>query len=249
MTAGLDHARGDAVVVLDADLQDPPELILEMVARWRQGADVVLMKRRTRAGETLGKRLTSYLYYRLLNAISDFNIPPDTGDFRLLSRKALLALRQLPERNRYMKGLFAWVGMETAVIEYDRAARASGVSKLDYLALARLAIEGITSFSITPLRWAAVVGVLAAAASGLFGLWIVIKALLWGDAVHGYPSLISVITFFGGVQLLTIGILGEYVGKAYLEAKQRPNYLVREVVEGVGMAAHALRRSVGAADE
>lgn len=232
MTAGLDHAQGDAVIILDADLQDPPELIPKMVATWREGADVVLMKRRSRTGETLFKRATAYWYYRLLNRISDCEIPADTGDFRLLSRRAVEALRQLPERNRYMKGLFAWVGMETRVIEYDRAARAGGASKWDYLALARLAIEGITSFSISPLHWAAVCGVLAAATGGLFGLWIVVKALLLGEAVQGYPSLIAIITFFGGIQLLTIGILGEYVGKTYLETKQRPTYLIRDLVDG-----------------
>lgn len=200
MTAGLDLALGDAVVILDADLQDPPELIPRMVSAWREGADVVLMRRRTRAGESLGKRMSVHMFYRSLNRISDFNIPADAGDFRLLGRKAVDALQQLA-RNRYMKGLFAWVGMETRVIEYDRAPRAGGRSKWSTLGLSRLAIEDVTSFSISPLRWAAVIGV-ASAAGGLFGLWIATKALLLGEAVQGYPSLVSVISFFGGVQLL-----------------------------------------------
>jgi len=249
MTAGLDHARGEAVVILDADLQDPPELIPKMLSTWREGADVVLMKRRTRAEETLLKSVSAYLYYRLLDRISNFNIPPDTGDFRLLSRRAVEALRQLPERNRYMKGLFAWVGMKTQVIEYDRAARVDGVTKWSYLALIRLAIEGITSFSIAPLHWATMAGVLSAAGGAVFGLWIVGKALLLGEVVQGYPSLIALITFFGGVQLLTIGILGEYVGKAYIETKQRPTYLVREIVGGVQAAYLALHHAGASADE
>ncbi|MBB3062462.1 glycosyltransferase family 2 protein [Microbulbifer rhizosphaerae] len=249
MTAGLDQATGDAAIILDADLQDPPELIPQMVGAWREGADVVLMQRRSRAGETLFKRASAHVFYRLLNRISDCGIPADTGDFRLLSRRALDALRQLPERNRYMKGLFAWVGMETRVIEYDRAARAGGVTKWDYLALARLAIEAITSFSIAPLHWATIAGVLAAAAGGLFGLWIVIKALLLGDVVQGYPSLIAVITFFGGIQLLTIGILGEYVGKTYLETKQRPTYLIQDIIGGIPAMGLAGQRAEAVGDE
>lgn len=229
LTAGLDHARGDAVILMDADLQDPPELIPQMLQAWRDGADVVCMRRRSRAGESWLKRYSAHCFYRVLNAISDVDIPPDTGDFRLLSRKAVDAVRQLGERNRYMKGLFAWVGLPTTVITYDRLPRAAGVTKWDYLSLLSLAFQGITSFSTAPLRLAMAGGLLTAFFGVLFTLWVVIKALFLGEPVQGYPSLISMITILGGAQLLSIGLLGEYIGKTYYEAKQRPVYLVREV--------------------
>lgn len=231
MTAGLAHALGDAVIVMDADLQDPPELIPAMVERWRQGADVVLMKRRSRRGDNWFKRANAWLFYRLLQRVSRFEIPVDAGDFRLLSRNAVDALLRLNERNRYMKGLFAWIGLPTEVIEYDRDARAAGASKWGYAGLFRLGIEGITSFSVAPLRWATLAGLVAAMLGGLFGVWIVVKALLFGDATQGYPSLIAVITFLGGIQLIGIGIVGEYVGRTYIESKQRPIYVLRDVVE------------------
>lgn len=230
LTAGLAHADGDAVIIMDADLQDPPELIPAMLQAWKDGADVVCMRRRSRAGETWFKRFSAHLFYRLLNAISDVDIPPDTGDFRLLSRKAVYAMQQLNERNRYMKGLFAWIGLPTTFIEYDRMPRAAGITKWDYLGLFNLAFQGITSFSIAPLRLAMAGGLLTALFGVLFTLWIVAKALLLGDPVQGYPSLISMITILGGAQLLSIGLLGEYIGKTYYEAKQRPVYLVRDVI-------------------
>lgn len=230
MTAGIDVARGDAVIVLDADLQDPPELIPAMVSRWQEGADVVMMKRRSRAGETWFKRVSARLFYRLLNRISDNEIPENVGDFRLLSRRAIDALKRLPERNRYMKGLFAWVGMDTSVIEYDRAPRAAGRSKWNFLSLLRLALDGVSSFSITPLRLATLLGLVTATLSALFGVWIVYKTLVFGEAVQGYPSMMATLTFLGGIQLLAIGILGEYVGKTYLEAKARPIYLIKDIV-------------------
>lgn len=230
LTAGLEHAVGDAVIIIDADLQDPPELIPDMLQAWEAGADVVCMRRRSRAGESWFKRASAHSFYRLLNTISEVDIPADTGDFRLLSRKAVDALRQLNERNRYMKGLFAWIGLPTTFIEYDRQPRAAGASKWDYLALFGLAFQGITSFSIMPLRLAMAGGALTALFGVLFTLWIVVKALVLGDPVQGYPSLISMITILGGAQLLSIGLLGEYIGKTYYEAKQRPVYLVRDVV-------------------
>jgi len=230
MTAGIDHARGEAVVIIDADLQDPPELIPEMITVWRNGADVVLMKRRSRPGEPLLKRLSSALFYRLLNLVSNHRLPEDVGDFRLLSRRAVDALKTLPERNRYMKGLFSWIGMRTQVIEYDRAPRMAGNSKWSLADLIKLGVEGVTSFSISPLHWSTVMGLIAACLGGLFGAWIVLKALILGDPVQGYPSLISVMTFLGGCQLLTIGILGEYVGKTYIESKNRPAYLVQDII-------------------
>src|SRR5690606_32153409 len=230
LTAGIQHAMGDAVVILDADLQDPPELIPDMLKAWKDGADVVCMRRRTRAGESWFKRYSAHRFYRLLNAISDVDIPADTGDFRLLSRKAVDALGQLNERNRYMKGLVAWIGLPTTVIEYDRMPRAAGVTKWDYLSLLNLAFQGITSFSTAPLRLAMAGGLFTALFGVLFTLWIVVKALVLGDPVQGYPSLVSMITILGGVQLLSIGLLGEYIGKTYYETKQRPVYLVRDVM-------------------
>lgn len=226
LTAGLDYAKGDAIIILDADLQDPPELIPEMVKEWCKGSDVVLMQRCSRAHESWFKRTTAHLFYRLLQELSHSHIPIDTGDFRLMSRRAVDALKQLPERNRFMKGLFAWVGMPTVVLKYDRNPRAAGKSKWDYLGLLQLALEGITSFSTSPLRWVMVLGMIAALIGGAFGLWIAFKAFILGNPVHGYPSLVSIITFLGGIQLIALGIVGEYVGKTYIEAKQRPNYLI-----------------------
>src|SRR5690606_38633581 len=174
LTAGIQHAMGDAVVILDADLQDPPELIPDMLKAWKDGADVVCMRRRSRGGETWFKRFSAHHFYRLLNAISDVDIPPDTGDFRLLSRKAVYALKQLNERKRYMKGLFAWIGLPTTFIEYDRKPREAGVTKWDYLSLFNLAFQGITSFSTTPLRLTMAGGLLTALSGILFTLWIII---------------------------------------------------------------------------
>ncbi|WP_104204581.1 glycosyltransferase family 2 protein [Billgrantia saliphila] len=231
LTAGLENARGDAVIVMDVDLQDPPEHIPAMVECWRTGVDVVLMQRRSRSGETFLKRWSAHLFYRLLSRTSRTDIPVDTGDFRLMSRKAVNVLLQLEERNRYMKGLFAWIGLPTQVIQYDRDPRAAGDTKWDYPALVGLAIEGLTSFSISPLRWATIIGLVAASVGALFGLWIVIKAMTLGVATSGYPSLVAIISFLGGIQLLSIGIVGEYVGKAYMESKQRPLYVTEEVVE------------------
>lgn len=231
LTCGLLQAEGEAVIVLDADLQDPPELIPQMLTAWRNGADVVSMKRRIREGETRSKRLGAYMFYRILNHISHINIPKDTGDFRLISRRVLDALNQLPERNRYMKGLFAWVGFPTKVIEYERAPRTVGNTKWDTWGLIGLAFEGITSFSVKPLRWMIGLGFLTALTGTLFGAWIVIKTLFLGDDVQGYPSMMTMMTFLGGVQLMSIGVVGEYVGKTYLESKQRPLFLIRDVVK------------------
>lgn len=236
VTAGLEQTRGKAVIILDADLQDPPEYIPVMIERWQSGVEVVLMQRRSRTGETFLKRWSAHVFYRLLNLTSQTDIPVDTGDFRLMSRKAVDALLTLKERNRYMKGLFAWVGMSTAIITYDREPRAAGETKWDYPALIGLALEGLTSFSISPLRWATGMGLLAASLGVFFGLWIVIKTLLLGEVTSGYPSLVAMISFLGGIQLLSVGILGEYVGKVYMEAKQRPIYVIEEVVENVKKA-------------
>jgi len=216
------------VVLMDADLQDPPELIPDMLAEWRKGADVVLMKRRSRAGESWLKRITASLFYRLINRISDSPIPVDTGDFRLMSRRTVEALNRLPERNRYLKGMFAWVGMPTVTLEFDRDPRIAGSTKWNYLKLVHLAMEGITSFSTRPLRLALVLGLLAAGAGGTVGLWEVIRALAFGISTPGYASLIAMITFLSGVQLLCVGLLGEYIGRIYMETKQRPVFIVAE---------------------
>ncbi|RCW66092.1 glycosyltransferase family 2 protein [Pseudorhodoferax soli] len=234
MMAGIEHAKGEAVVVLDADLQDPPELIPAMVHAWYQGADVVSMRHRQRDGETWLKRASAHAYYRILQRLSRSPMPVDTGDFRLLSRRAVQALLQLPERCRYMKGLYAWIGLPTTVITYDRAPRAAGRSTWSYGKLIGLAMEGITSFSVAPLRWVTGFGMLAAIAGGGFGLNIIGKTVLFGSDVHGYPSLIALVTFLGGVQLITVGLLGEYVGKTYIESKQRPLYLVRDILQPSG---------------
>ncbi|MCL4757713.1 MAG: glycosyltransferase family 2 protein [Rhodocyclaceae bacterium] len=244
MSAGLAHARGDAIIVLDADLQDPPELIPEMIELWRAGADVVQMQRRSRNGESAFKRASAHLFYRILQRLSPAPIPVDTGDFRLMSRRAVDALLRLPERNRYMKGLYAWIGMPTAVVQYDRAPRHGGRSKWDYAHLIGLALEGITSFSVAPLRLATVAGAFTATAGALFCLWIVVKALLLGNPVPGYPSLVALIAFLGGMQLLGIGIVGEYVGKTYLETKQRPLYVLRDDLLLQGLPARASMEAV-----
>jgi glycosyltransferase involved in cell wall biosynthesis len=227
MTAGLDYANGNAVIVIDADLQDPPEYIPEMLAEWQKGYDMVTMRRKRRTGESLAKRFSAWGFYRLLNRISDVEIPPDTGDFRLLSRRAVDALALLPERQRYMKGLFAWIGFRRKEIIFDRSSRAAGHSKWNYLRLWHLAVDGITAFSTAPLRMASHVGLWTAAGAFGYGIWIVIKTLLFGDPVAGFPTLMVTVLMLGGIQLLAIGVLGEYLGRLFLESKRRPLYLVQ----------------------
>jgi glycosyltransferase involved in cell wall biosynthesis len=228
LTAGLDQVDADAAIVIDADLQDPPELIPSLVERWRAGFDVVYATRSARQGETGLKRFTSALFYRSMEQVSDIQVPRDTGDFRLLSRRALDALRQLRERQRFMKGLFTWIGYRQTAVHYLREPRQGGATKWNYWRLLQLAIEGFTSFSTAPLRLATWTGVLASLLAFLFGLWVFGKALLFGDPVRGYPSLMVVILFMGGVQLLALGVIGEYLGRNYAESKQRPLYFIEE---------------------
>ena len=228
MSAGLMAARGQAVVILDADLQHPPEHIPEMVAAWRAGADIVNMKRRSRADETWAKRQSARLFYRVINALSDIRIPADIGDFRLLSRRAVDALNQLPERGRFMKGLFAWIGFPQVTLDYDVAERAAGATKWSPRKLTRFAIEGITAFSIQPLKFATKIGMLAAGVAVLLGIWYLARALVYGDPVPGFPTLIVVILMLGGVQLMAIGVLGEYLGRMWLESKHRPLFIVQD---------------------
>lgn len=226
MTAGLDHAEADAVVVIDADLQDPPELIPQFVERWHQGFDVVYGRRIGRQGEGWLKRATAAGFYRLMARLSPTPIPRDTGDFRLLSRRAVEGLRGLRERHRFMKGLFTWVGYAQCAVDYQRDPRFAGRSKFNYWKLWNFALEGITSFSTLPLRLSTYVGLATALVAFLYGAWIIAKTLLWGEPVAGYPSLMSAMLFLGGIQLVALGVIGEYLGRLYQEAKQRPLYLI-----------------------
>ena len=228
LTAGLDHAKGDVVVIIDADLQDPPELIPELLAGYQEGYDVVYAQRRVREGETWFKKATAFAFYRVIQRLTRVKIPADTGDFRLLSRRALDSLQALREQHRFMKGLYAWVGYPQKPVLYDRSPRHAGQTKWNYWGLWNFAIEGITSFSTAPLKLASYLGIFVAMGSLLYALWIVYKTIAFGEDVRGYPSLMVVILFLGGVQLITIGILGEYLGRMFDETKGRPLYFVTE---------------------
>ncbi|MDP1653402.1 MAG: glycosyltransferase family 2 protein [Rhodocyclaceae bacterium] len=228
LTAGLDHARGDAVVVIDADLQDPPELITEMIRRWREGYDVVYAKRTARDGESWLKKLTAFAFYRLMQRAGRVRIPQDTGDYRLLSRRAIVALGKLREQHRFMKGLFAWIGYPQVAVPYRREPRYAGNTKWNYWHLWNFALEGITSFTTAPLKMATYLGLVTALGAFAYAAIIVYKTLMFGDPARGYPSLMVVVLFLGGVQLITIGILGEYIGRMFDETKNRPLYLVQE---------------------
>jgi glycosyltransferase involved in cell wall biosynthesis len=227
LTAGLDKANGDAVVVLDADLQDPPELIPELVRVWQSGFDVVYAQRQSRDGESMLKKLTAHLFYRIMGCVSSIRIPTDTGDFRLLSRRAVAALRELREHHRYMKGLFAWIGFPQRAVLYSRDARFAGTTKWNYWRLWTLAIEGFTAFTTAPLKIATYIGLLTALGAFTYGGFIIYKTLAYGDPVRGYPSLMVVILFLGGIQLMGIGIIGEYLGRMFNETKRRPLYLLK----------------------
>lgn len=226
MAAGLDHASADAVVIIDADLQDPPELIPQLVEKWREGFDVVYAVRTDRDGETWLKKATARAFYRLIHHAANFDIPRDTGDFRLLSRRAVEALKRLPEQHRFMKGLFAWIGFRQIGVPYQREPRHAGTTKWNYWRLWNFALEGITSFTTAPLRFATYLGVFIAFLAFAYGMGIVIDTLVHGNPVPGYPSLMAVVLFLGGVQLLFIGILGEYLGRMFDESKRRPLYFV-----------------------
>lgn len=226
LTAGLDFAKGDAVVVMDADLQDPPELISDMVAKWRQGFDVVYGQRISREGETFFKKGTAFVFYRLVNALSKVELPIDTGDFRLISRRVLDSVSQCRERHRYLKGLFTWVGYRQTALPYTRVPRLSGKTKYSYLKLWNFALEGITSFSLLPLKAATYAGVFVAFLALAYLVTVIVKTLLFGDPVRGWPSLMVVILFLGGVQLICLGVIGEYLGRVFNEVKKRPLYLI-----------------------
>jgi len=233
LTAGLDHSCGDAVIVIDADLQDPPELIPILIQRWREdGADVVFAQRSSRTGESWLRRATAYGFYRLINLLGRQPIPVDTGDFRLVSRRAVEAVRLLREQHRFMKGLFAWIGYRQVAVAYQRDERIAGKTKWNYWSLWNFSLEGITSFSLVPLKLATYLGLLTAVTAIFYGVFIIIRTLLFGNPVAGYPSLLVIILFMGGVQLLSLGIIGEYVGRTFNETKQRPLYLVDSVLPG-----------------
>jgi glycosyltransferase involved in cell wall biosynthesis len=226
LTAGLDAVKGDAVVVIDADLQDPPELIQEFLRLWRDGYHVVYGARRSRSADGPLKRLTAYGFYRVFNVFSPQKIPADAGDFRLMDRRVVEALKQLPERERFMKGLFAWVGFRHIAVPYDRPRRAHGESSWNYWRLFQLAIDGITSFSSLPLRIWTSLGLTISLISAGWGLIVVGKTLFFGIDVPGYASTLIIILFLGGIQLLGLGMIGEYLGRVYWEVKRRPIYIV-----------------------
>jgi polyisoprenyl-phosphate glycosyltransferase len=228
MIAGLDYAQGDAVIILDADLQDPPELIPEMISYWEQGYDDVYAKRRNRAGETWIKKWTAKTFYKLLKKTTRIPIQENTGDFRLLDRRCVEALKQMRETQRYTKGMFSWIGYNKKELLFDRDPRAAGETKWNYIRLVDLAIEGITSFTTAPLRFSAFFGFIISIFAFIYMIWIILKTLLFGEKVIGYPSIMTVILFLGGIQLLSIGIIGEYLGRIFNETKKRPLYFVEE---------------------
>jgi glycosyltransferase involved in cell wall biosynthesis len=242
-TAGLDHARGEAVVVIDADLQDPPEVIPRLVAAWRTGYDMVYAQRRLREGDTWLKKQTAAAFYRVMRNIGDVPLPPNVGDFRLMSRRVVDAVQQLREHHRFMKGLFAWVGFPSIAIVYDRAPRGAGTTKWSLWQLWNFAIEGITSFSIGPLKLATYLGLGVALFAVLFGAQLILRTLIFGNPVAGYPSLMAVILFLGGAQLVTLGIIGEYLGRVFDETKRRPLYLVERFTPSEVITAQAERGS------
>lgn len=226
--AGLSYATGDAVIPMDVDLQDPINVIPQLVERWQQGAEVVLAKRIDRSQDGYLKRLSAEWFYRFHNRISTPKIEENVGDFRLMSRPVVDAILRMPERNLFMKGVLSWVGYKTEVVSYERASRAAGTSKFNGWKLWNLAVEGITSFSTVPLRIWTYLGLGVAIFSFLYAAWLVLGKVLWGNPVPGYPSLMTAILFLGGVQLIGIGVLGEYIGRIYLEVKQRPRYIVKK---------------------
>lgn len=230
MTAGLDASKGDAVIILDADLQDPPEMIPTFITAWEDGFDIVYGKRISREGESWVKKITAKIFYKVIRKISNVNIPADTGDFRLMSRRSVNELIRLREHHRFMKGMFAWIGFPSKAIQYNRNPRESGISKFNYWKLWNFAIEGFSSFSTAPLKLATYIGLVIAAASFMAGLWFLIKTLTYGEEIKGFPTLIITILFIGGTQITFIGILGEYLGRIFGEVKNRPLYIVQDII-------------------
>lgn len=232
MLAGFDHVRGEATVIIDADLQDPPELIPEMIRYWKDGYDDVFAKRRSRTGESILKKKTSAIYYKILQHSTRIPIQVDTGDFRLLDRRCIEALKQFRESERYTKGMFSWIGFKKKEIAYDRDPRAAGKTKWNYAKLINLAIDGITSFTTAPLRISAYVGGLVSLGAFVYIVYLLVRPFFGVPTVPGYASTLAVILFLGGLQLLSLGIIGEYIGRIFNETKQRPTYLVEEYHSG-----------------
>jgi polyisoprenyl-phosphate glycosyltransferase len=230
LTAGLNYASGRAVVPIDSDLQDPPELIKSFVAKWREGYDVVYAVREKRHGESLMKRLTASLFYKVINLFSETRIPPNTGDFRLLDRRVVKVLNQIPERTRFMKGLFAWVGFKQIGIPYERQPRYLGKTKWKFWKLWNFALDGITLFSTSGLKVWSYIGLFISILSFLYATFLIVRTIILGIDVPGYASIMVVILFLGGLQLVSLGILGEYLGRVYAEVKKRPPYIVSECV-------------------
>lgn len=232
MMAGFDHARGDAVVVIDADLQDPPELIPEMIKLWEEGYDDVYAQRRSREGETWLKKFTSKIYYQTLQKVTNIPIQKDTGDFRLLDKRVIEALKQFRESERNTKAIFSWVGFNKKEILYDRDPRAAGETHWNYWKLIELAIDGITSFTTAPLRISTFAGIVVSTLAFVYLIYLIVRTLLFGTDLAGYPSMMAVILFLGGVQLISLGIIGEYIGRIFNETKHRPLYLVESYHSG-----------------
>ncbi len=232
ISAGIDFARGDTVSIMDADLQDPPELILKMISKWREGFDVVYAVREKREDESFFKKITALLFYRLLRKSTRLEIPVDTGDFRLMNRKAVDAFKKLPERHRFVRGLATWIGFKQTQVKYVRQARLVGETKYPFAKMLHLAWDAFTSFSLLPLQLATFVGLLTSGFSLAVGVWALYIRLFTDKTVQGWTSLMIAILFLGGVQLFSIGVLGEYVGRTFEESKRRPLYLVDEVLEG-----------------
>jgi polyisoprenyl-phosphate glycosyltransferase len=228
LTAGIDAARGDAVIPIDADLQDPPDLIPTLISEWQKGAEVVLARRIDRRSDSFLKRKTAEIFYQIHNRISHIKIPANVGDFRLIDRLVVEALKQLPERQRFMKGLFAWIGFKTATVDYTRNPRALGTTKFSGWKLWNFALEGVTSFSAAPLKFWSYFGSVGALLTFVYAVFIILRTLIHGVDIPGYASLLVAILFFGSLQLIGIGMLGEYMGRMYMETKQRPIYLVRK---------------------
>ena len=231
LTAGIDHARGDVLVPIDIDLQDPPDIIGSFLARWREGYDIVYGVRSTRVTDTAAKRVSAGWFYWVFNSLSPVRIPPNVGDFRLVDRRAVEVLRQLPERNRFMKGLFAWVGFNSIGVPYERPQRAAGTTKFNFWRLWNFALDGVVSFSTAPLRAWFYVGVVIATVSILYALFIITRVLIFGIDTPGYASLLIAVLLMGAIQLLSLGIIGEYLGRLFLEVKGRPIYVVEGIYE------------------
>jgi glycosyltransferase involved in cell wall biosynthesis len=230
LTAGIEYAAGQAVIPIDADLQDPPELIADMLTEWEKGADVVLARRSNRDSDSLLKRKTSQWFYRLYNKLSSTHLPDNVGDFRLIDRRVVNAICALPERQRFMKGIFAWVGFKTVTIDYTRAPRVSGKTKFTGWKLWNFALEGITSFTTIPLRIWTYIGLIGAFLSALYAGFIIFRTLISGVDVPGYASLLVAVLFMGSMQLVSVGLIGEYIGRLYVEAKRRPIFIVRRTI-------------------